>query len=64
LLPAAGTPQYGLMSAGDAITTAPEVPTATGMRVVRNTVTLRRQVLEVMRNAILSFQFKPGDTLL
>jgi len=52
------------MSTGDAITTAPETPTATGMRVVRNTVTLRQQVLEVLRNGILSFQFKPGDRLI
>jgi DNA-binding GntR family transcriptional regulator len=54
------------MSAGpsDTIMTSPEAPTATGMRVVRNTVTLRQQVLEVMRNAILSFQFKPGDRLI
>src|SRR5882672_4452774 len=52
------------MSAGDAITTAPEIPTATGMRVVRNTVTLRQQVLEVLRGAILNFQFKPGDRLI
>jgi len=34
------------------------------MRVVRNTVTLRQQVLEVLRNGILSFQFKPGDRLI
>jgi GntR family transcriptional regulator, trigonelline degradation regulator len=52
------------MSTGDATTTAPEIPVATGMRVVRNTVTLRQQVLEVLRNGILSFQFKPGDRLI
>jgi DNA-binding GntR family transcriptional regulator len=52
------------MSTGDTITTAPEIPVATGMRVVRNTVTLRQQVLEVLRNGILSFQFKPGDRLI
>jgi DNA-binding GntR family transcriptional regulator len=34
------------------------------MRVVRNTVTLRQQVLEVLRDAILNFQFKPGDRLI
>jgi len=34
------------------------------MRVVRNTVTLRQQVLEVLRSAILNFQFKPGDRLI
>src|SRR5262247_2745814 len=34
------------------------------MRVVRNTVTLRQQVLEVLRGAILNFQFKPGDRLI
>jgi len=41
-----------------------DAPAATGMRVVRNTVTLRQQVLEVLRSAILSFQFKPGDRLI
>jgi DNA-binding GntR family transcriptional regulator len=49
---------------GDTATTAPAAPSATGMRVVRNTVTLRQQVLEVLRNGILSFQFKPGDRLI
>jgi DNA-binding GntR family transcriptional regulator len=44
--------------------TAHEVPSATDMRVVRNTVTLRQQVLEVLRSAILNFQFKPGDRLI
>jgi len=48
----------------DAATTAHDVSGPTGMRVVRNTVTLRQQVLEVLRNGILSFQFKPGDRLI
>jgi GntR family transcriptional regulator, trigonelline degradation regulator len=39
-------------------------PNAPSMRVVRNTVTLRQQVLEVLRDAILNFQFKPGDRLI
>jgi GntR family transcriptional regulator, trigonelline degradation regulator len=54
------------MTAGtsDAATTAQEASSSTGMRVVRNTITLRQQVLEVLRNAILDFQFKPGDRLI
>jgi DNA-binding GntR family transcriptional regulator len=48
----------------DAAVAAHETPGASGMRVVRNTVTLRQQVLEVLRNGILSFQFKPGDRLI
>jgi DNA-binding GntR family transcriptional regulator len=48
----------------DTAATAHDAPSATGMRVVRNTVTLRQQVLEVLRNGILSFQFKPGDRLI
>jgi len=47
----------------DLATTAGDLPSA-GLRVVRNTVTLRQQVLEVLRNAILNFQFKPGDRLI
>jgi DNA-binding GntR family transcriptional regulator len=39
-------------------------PPASSMRVVRNTVTLRQQVLEALRDAILNFQFKPGDRLI
>jgi DNA-binding GntR family transcriptional regulator len=39
-------------------------PPASSMRVVRSTVTLRQQVLEVLRDAILNFQFKPGDRLI
>ena len=42
----------------------PSPPTAPSMRIVRNTVTLRQQVLEVLRDAILNFQFKPGDRLI
>jgi len=54
------------MSVGpsDVAVAAHETPGASGMRVVRNTVTLRQQVLEVLRNGILSFQFKPGDRLI
>src|SRR5262245_53112826 len=47
----------------DLVVTAGDLPSA-GLRVVRNTVTLRQQVLEVLRNAILNFQFKPGDRLI
>src|SRR5438552_16463065 len=54
------------MTAGssDAALTVHDAPGATDMRVVRNTVTLRQQVLEVLRGAILNFQFKPGDRLI
>jgi DNA-binding GntR family transcriptional regulator len=48
----------------DAVPTVLDVSGATDMRVVRNTVTLRQQVLEVLRSAILNFQFKPGDRLI
>jgi DNA-binding transcriptional regulator YhcF (GntR family) len=48
----------------DLAVAAHETSGASGMRVVRNTVTLRQQVLEVLRNGILSFQFKPGDRLI
>jgi DNA-binding GntR family transcriptional regulator len=48
----------------DARMTTNDAPSAAGMRVVRNTITLRQQVLEVLRNAILSFQFRPGDRLI
>jgi len=49
----------------DNLTTTQDAPTAaSGMRVVRNTITLRQQVLEVLRGAILNFQFKPGDRLI
>lgn len=49
----------------DSLTTTQDAATASsGMRVVRNTVTLRQQVLEVLRSAILNFQFKPGDRLI
>jgi len=41
-----------------------DAPGGVQMRVVRNTVTLRQQVLEVLRSAILNFQFKPGDRLI
>jgi DNA-binding GntR family transcriptional regulator len=34
------------------------------LRVNRNRVTLRQQVLDVLRNAILEFRFKPGDRLI
>ena len=33
------------------------------LRIKRRTTTLRQQVLEALRNAILDFQFKPGDRL-
>jgi DNA-binding GntR family transcriptional regulator len=33
------------------------------LRIKRQTTTLRQQVLEALRNAILDFQFKPGDRL-
>ena len=33
------------------------------LRVSRNTVTLRQQVLEVLRSAIINNQFRPGDRL-
>jgi DNA-binding GntR family transcriptional regulator len=48
----------------DAVPTVHDVTGVTDMRVVRNTVTLRQQVLEVLRSAILNFQFKPGDRLI
>jgi len=48
----------------DAVPTVHDVSGVTDMRVVRNTVTLRQQVLEVLRSAILNFQFKPGDRLI
>jgi DNA-binding GntR family transcriptional regulator len=35
----------------------------TSLRVSRNTVTLRQQVLEVLRSAIINNQFRPGDRL-
>ena len=34
------------------------------LRVKRNNITLRQQVLDVLRNAILEARFKPGDRLI
>lgn len=34
------------------------------LRVARASVTLRQQVLDILRNAILEFRFKPGDRLI
>src|SRR5215471_5621253 len=49
---------------GEAGAVITDAPGGVQMRVVRNTVTLRQQVLEVLRSAILNFQFKPGDRLI
>ena len=37
---------------------------SSSLKINRNTVTLRQQVLDVLRNAILDFRFKPGDRLI
>lgn len=36
----------------------------TSLRVARPSITLRQQVLDVLRRAILDFRFKPGDRLI
>jgi len=41
--------------------TASDLPTS--LKIKRQTTTLRQQVLEALRNAILDFQLKPGDRL-
>ncbi len=41
-----------------------EEPELSSLRVKRTHITLRQQVLDVLRNAILEFRFKPGDRLI